>query len=414
MAQHCVEYYAYYLSLNMTPEVAGEMAITRIFAPPEGDYGAGVSKAVSESWTWEDRMELGEFYLNRMANMYSHNNWGTNNPAVFTRALTGVDTIFTSRNTNLYGVLDNDDFFDYWGGLSMATEYVNGEAPTMFVLDYSNRDKADSVTLEQYMNRELTTRYYNPEWIKGMMNEGYSGARYMSNKFVKNLLGWQMTRPSSVEGWMWDEVVDVYLRDKYQLGVTEFLSSGNNPYSMISMTGTLLTAAYEGYWNPDAATLSLVANTWAQNIATNGVACCDCSCANLAMMQWASTYVNADLLAHLNAQLYQATQQAMFAPGETPTNPTEPSNPSQPSSGSEGSSSSASSESSSTGDSSGQEEESPTSASPGEEGEGKAYEVNKSESSGGVTETGLPLAAVAGVILLVGLVGFGYFRGKRG
>ena len=98
-----------------------------------------ISKLVSESWTWKDRMELGQFYLNRMANMYSHKNWGTNNVAVFSRALSGIGTVFTSRNTNLYGVLDNDDFFDYWGGLSMALEYVNGKAPNMYVLDYSNR-----------------------------------------------------------------------------------------------------------------------------------------------------------------------------------------------------------------------------------------------------------------------------------
>jgi cobalamin biosynthesis Mg chelatase CobN len=40
--------------------------------------------------------------------------------------------------------------------------------------------RSDSITLEQYINRELTTRYFNPGWIQGMMNEGYSGARYMS------------------------------------------------------------------------------------------------------------------------------------------------------------------------------------------------------------------------------------------
>jgi len=409
VAQHWVEDYAYYLSLNMTPEVAGEMAITRIFAPPEGDYGAGISKLVSESWTWDDRMELGEFYLKRMANMYSHKNWGTNNVAVFSRALTGISTIFTSRNTNLYGVLDNDDFFDYWGGLSMALEYVNGKAPTMYVLDYSNKAKPDSISLEQYMNRELTTRYYNPDWIRGMMNEGYSGARYMSNKFVKNLLGWQMTRPGSVQNWMWDKVADVYLRDSYNMGVTQFLSSGNNAYSMISLTGAMLTAAFEGYWTPDAATMNLVANTWAQMIAANGVACCDCSCANLAMMKWASSFVNTDLLAQLNAQFYEATQQAQFAPGETPT-PTPNPQPGQPSPGSQGTTGTSSSESSSAGDAAGQEEESPSSASPGEEGESKAYEVNKSESSGGFSETGLPLIAVFGVLLLVGLVGLGYFR----
>lgn len=411
VAQHWVEDFEYYLSLNMTAEVAGEMAITRIFAPPEGDYGAGISKAVSESWTWEDRMELGEFYINRMANMYSHNNWGANNAVVFSRALRGIDTVFTSRNTNLYGVLDNDDFFDYWGGLSMALEYVNGQAPKMYVLDYSNRNDPDSITLEQYINRELTTRYFNPGWIQGMMNEGYSGARYMSKKFISNLLGWQMTRPGSIQNWMWDKVVDIYLKDIYNMGVTSFLKSGNNAYSMISLTGTLLTAAFEGYWTTDQATLQLVANTWAQMIIDHGVACCDCSCGNLAMMKWATTHVNADLLAHLNSMLYEATQQAQFAPGQTPqSNPTGSTSTASQSSVSQ--SSSQSQDSGSSGSSSAGVEESESATTPGEEGEGKAYEVSQQSSSSGTSESGLPIAAIVGVIALVCLVGLGYFRGS--
>jgi cobaltochelatase CobN len=417
VAKHWVEDFEYYMSLNMTiPEdmtkamYVGELAITRIFAPPEGDYGAGISKLVSMSWTWDDSSELGEFYINRMANMYSHNNWGTSNPVVFTRALSGIGTVFTSRNTNLYGVLDNDDYFDYWGGLSMAIEYVNGKAPTMYVLDYSDKNDPDSISLEQYMNRELTTRYYNPEWIKGMMNEGYSGARYMSKKFISNLLGWQTTRPGSVQNWMWDKVVDVYLRDSYNLGVTDFLSSGNNAYAMISLTGTMLTAAYEGYWTTDAATMSLVANTWAQMIIQNGVACCDCSCGNIAMMEWATNYVNADLLAHLNSMLYEATQNAAFTPGQTPqSNPTTSTSTGSQSSSSE--SSSQSQDSSSSGSSSAGDEESESTTTPGEEGEGKSYEVSE-QSSGATSESGLPIVAIVGVIALIALVGFGYFKGN--
>jgi cobaltochelatase CobN len=410
VAKHWVEDFQYYLTLNMTPEVAGEMAITRIFAPPEGDYGAGISKLVSESWTWKDRMELGQFYLNRMANMYSHKNWGTSNVAVFSRALSGIGTVFTSRNTNLYGVLDNDDFFDYWGGLSMALEYVNGKAPDMYVLDYSNRAKPDSISLEQYMNRELTTRYFNPGWIQGMMNEGYSGARYMSKKFTSNLLGWQMTRPGSVKNWMWDKVVDVYLRDSYNMGVTSFLKSGNNAYSMISLTGTLLTAAFEGYWTTDASSLNFVANTWAQTVIANGVACCDCSCGNIAMVEWAMNHVNADLLAHLKSVMYDATQQAAFAPGQTPASqPTGSTSTGAQSSDSQ--SSSQSQDSSASGSTVGGDESESTTT-PGEEGEGKAYEVSK-QSSGGSSESGLPIVAIVGVIALVCLVGLGYFRGNR-
>ena len=90
---------------------------------------------------------------------------------------------------------------------------------------------------------------------------------------------------------------------------------------MISLTGTLLTAAHEGYWTVDSATLNLVANTWAKMVIANGVACCDCSCGNIAMIEWAMNHVNADVLAHLKSVMYDATHQAQFAPGQSPQPP---------------------------------------------------------------------------------------------
>ena len=398
VAKHWVEDFAYYLSQKMSPQLAGEMAITRIFAPPEGDYGAGISKAVSNSWTWDDRMELGEFYLERMGNMYSHNNWGTSNPLVFKRALTSVGTVFTSRNTNLYRVMDNDDFFDYWGGLSMAIEYVNGKAPDMYVLDYSNRANPDSITLEKFINRELITRNFNPGWIEGMMNHGYDGARYMS-KFFSNFIGWQMTRPGSIENWMWDKLVDIYLRDSYNMGLTEWLMSGENNFAMISITGTLLTAAYEGYWTTDQATLEMITKMWADSIIQSGVACCDCSCGNIAMMKWATQYINPDMLAQLEAVFYDATRSESFAPTSGPTQ-----------GGQQGQSGESSGQGSSSEGSNPGEQVSAATA--GDTGEGKAHEITEIGHQSQSQNTGMPIAATLGVILLIGLVAVGYFRGR--
>lgn len=426
VAKHWVEDFEYYMSLEMTvPDettkaaYAGELAITRIFAPPEGDYGAGISKLVSMSWTWEDSSELGEFYIQRMANMYSHNNWGVSNTLVFTRALTGIDTVFTSRNTNLYGVVDNDDYFDYWGGLSMAIEYVNGEAPNMYVLDYSDRSNPDSLSIEQYINRELTTRYFNPDWIQGMMNEDHGGDRYISKKFLSNLIGWATTRSSSntVKNWMWDKVVDIYLRDQYGLGVTEWLSTGNNAYSMISLTGTLLTAAFNGYWETDDATLQMVAEVWGNMIVQYDVACCDCSCGNIQMMEWACTYINTDLLAQLKPVLYAATQNNAFASGasEDPTNV----DPGQSSSSSQSGQSSSSSQSGSesTGDSTGStgagEDVSAASTTGSSGDQGQAYEISEVDKQSSSQDTGMPIAATLGVLAIVCLVAIGYFRGKK-
>nr|WP_242826108.1 cobaltochelatase subunit CobN [Desulfurispora thermophila] len=287
---------------------AGMLSMLRIFAPPVGDYGAGVSHAVEQAWTWDSREEIAELYLQRLGHAYSEQIWGENQVDIFQNLLTGVTNIFHSRSSNLYGALDNDDCFDYFGGLSMAVEHANnGQAPDMYILDYANPARASVTTLTEYLTRELRTRYYNPEWIKGMMEHGYSGAHTISNKFVSYLWGWQVTNPDLVGGWMWKEVVDIYLKDKYNLGVNNWLAQGNNAYALISVTGTMLTAAQKGLWQADKDTLKLVANTWAQAIIKNGVACCDCSCGNLQMMRWASNLVSASLLSQLTSRLEQAT-----------------------------------------------------------------------------------------------------------
>ncbi|MFM5882497.1 cobaltochelatase subunit CobN [Methanobrevibacter gottschalkii] len=434
VAQHWIKDCLYYLSIGYNASYAGECAITRIFAPPNGDYGAGISKLVSMSWTWNNTDELAQFYLGRMGNMYSKNYWGDTNPLVFLKALSNSDTIITSRNTNQYGVLDNDDFFDYWGGLSMAVEHVSGKSPKMNVLMYADKDNAYISSLEEVMYREIASRYDNPDWIKGMMKEGYGGARYMSNKFVSNLLGWQVTRPDSVSDDLWNRVYNTYYKDKYNLGVKDWLMSGNNAYSLISMSGTMLSSIHKGYWNADDATIRDIANTWAQATVKNGVACCDCSCGNVAMMQWAVQYVNPDILAQLLPKLYDATENPVFLnnthnPNTKPENNNDPQvEPSTPNP-TDGSSSSSTISNNATSTNSNQHSLSNSQNSQGNavsdvgdssssdsgtfSSEGadvkKAIEINPITQQS-ASEVGMSLLAVLGVICLILIVGVGYFR----
>jgi len=395
VAYDWVQDFKYYLSKGYDTKRAGTLAIARIFAPPENDYGASMSQATRLSWTWNTSEDLAKTYLTRMGHWYSGTDWGTYNEDVFRRMLTGVEDVFVSRNTNLYGVLDNDDFGDYWAGLSNAIKYLNGKAPNMYVLTYGTKISAQAPTYDQYVSRELNTRLYNPEWIKGMMEYGYTGYGYFS-KYFSTMFETQALRPEAVTSAMWDKNYNIFFKDQYNLGVNTL--NGENAYATISMTGTLLTAAFKGYWNADAATLQDVANRWAQAMIKYGVACCDCSCGNIAMMKWATQYINPDLLAQFNAQIYGAN------PG---LNPASSSNSNQ--GGQQGQSTGQGS--SSVGATPGEQTASST---PGESGEqGTAHEISEvNNQQGASSNTGMPIAATIGVILLVGLVAVGYFRGR--
>jgi len=254
----------------------------------------------------------------------------------------------------------------------------------------------------------------------------------MSNKFVSNLYGWQVTRPASVSDDLWNRIYNTYYRDKYGIGVKDWLMSGNNAYSLISMSGTMLTAAHENYWNADEATLKDIANTWAQATVQNGVACCDCSCGNIAMMQWAVQYVNPDILAQLLPKLYQATQNPVFLnntnnvlPENTDPSSQEASTP-NPTKGSTSSTTVAANStttnsnqfSQSSANSQGQAvSDAGESSSQGDVGaaSSEGADVKKSIEINPVTqlsasEVGMSLIAVLGVICLILIIGVGYFR----
>jgi cobaltochelatase CobN len=207
---------------------------------------------------------------------------------------------------------------------------------------------------------------------------------------------------------MWNQIVDTYYKDKNNLGVDKFLENGNNDYAKISMSGTLLTAAYNGQWKASKADLQIVANSLAQMVVAHGVACCDCSCGNIAMLKWATQFVNPDMLAQFNQQLYSATQNSAF--GATSQ---EPISSQESSAQGQTDQSSSSSTQGQTSSSAGPEDNTGKSTSDQASSDnGKAYEINPQNKQNSSSQTGMPIYAIIGVIVVVGLLGWGYFRSK--
>ncbi|MDI9624493.1 MAG: cobaltochelatase subunit CobN [Methanothermobacter sp.] len=428
IAQHWLEDTRKLLEAGVPADEASKMAITRIFGPPIGEWGAkSVREGPQLAWTWNDRLELADYYIHDMQYAYREDEQGTPLGEVFQMRLADVQGIYHSRSTNVRGILDLDHNYEFLGGFSIAVEKIRGKTPQLFILNQIEASKPAVETLAKFINRDLQTKLFNPQWIKEMMAQGPAGASYISGQFIDNMVGWKVLRTDAITNEMWNNIVDIYIKDKYNIGVANWLSTGSNAYSMIDITGKLLTMAHKGYWQTDTGTLSLVANTWASLISNYGVSCCDCSCGNIAMMQWAMQYINPNLLEAVKARLYGATMNGAFAPTGSPGIPSQPGTPGvpgQPGSpgsvghvggptpgyiGSPGTGSQASAGSmggivGAAGAIAGSD------AGPGT---GKVYEVSKSSGTAG-TPRGLPVYAIVGVIILVALVGAGYFLAGPG
>ena len=144
-----------------------------------------------------------------------------------------------------YDLLDCDCYVSYLGGMSAAAKAVGGKAARVYwadanaVGDLSVRDLADD------METSLTAKLFNTVWIEGRKRYGYKGAGDVS-KQVNNLFKWSATT-GKVDKWVFNKVVDTYIRDAENLAWLR----AENPYALEEVTRRLLEAQSRNLWQAD-------------------------------------------------------------------------------------------------------------------------------------------------------------------
>lgn len=250
----------------------------RIFAEPSGTYGSKMNEAIASSGSWENETQLAELYIRRMGNGYGKGYWGESMEKEYKAALSGVESVIHSRSSSVYMSLDNDDFFAYAGAIAMGVRYVDKtqKSPDVMVADLHTKGNEQIKSLEKYMGQELRSRYFNPEYIKEMKKEGYSGARHIMQG-VEFLWGWQVVYPEVVNDEKWQEFYDVWLKDKYDLGTDEFWEQ-NSPHAKETITARMMEAVRKGYWNPNEEVKKDLSKMYVENVVKHGVSCGHTSC----------------------------------------------------------------------------------------------------------------------------------------
>ncbi|WP_313082913.1 cobaltochelatase subunit CobN [Pulveribacter sp.] len=254
---------------------AAELAgATRIFASESGRYGTGLDDATLATDTWKGKEEgdrkLARLYLSKMQFAYGPDEaqWGQAGAGteagrgvnLYAEHLSGTEGAVLSRSSNLYGMLTTDDPFQYLGGIALAVRHLDGKAPELYI---SNLRGAGSGRVEgaaQFLAKELATRQFHPGYIQGLMKEGYAGTLQVLDA-TNNFWGWTATAREIVRDDQWQEMVDVYVRDKHQLGLKKWFEA-NNPHALAQTMERMLEAARQGYWQADAATVRELKSRW--------------------------------------------------------------------------------------------------------------------------------------------------------
>ncbi|AKH67762.1 CobN/Magnesium Chelatase [Spongiibacter sp. IMCC21906] len=304
---------------DIDAETLGRQASVRVFGIAPGSYGAGINRLVERSGAWKDRSELAEVFSKRMGHAYGVGLDGQAAPALFRQQLAGISQTYLGRASNLYGLVDNNDAFDYLGGFNLAVETVRGKAPASAVINHADGNDLRIDALHTAILSELRGRFFNPQWIKPLMNEGYSGARTMGSEFIEYLWGWQVTSPEIINDWVWQEVKAVYVDDKLDLGLDDFLSDGHNRYVQSNILAVMLVAVDKGFWQADEATVKQLAEAFADNIIEHGNPGSGHTHANHPMYNLVKTQLSAEKAAALEKLLAESRRQQSIADKPVPS-----------------------------------------------------------------------------------------------
>jgi len=291
---------------NMSTNELGKISSMRVFATAPGSYGAGINRLAERSGAWNDRSELADIFIKRMGYSYSKDSFGEVAKESFKRQLRKVENTYLGRASNLYGLIDNNDTFDYLGGLNLAIEKETGKQPNSYVIDNSNVNNLKITSLETALLSELRGRFLNPQWIKPLMKEGYSGARTMGSEFIEYLWGWQVTSPEIIKDWVWEEVKAVYVDDKLNLKLDEFLSSNHQVQVQTNMLAVMLVAIQKDFWNTDEKTKKELANKFAENIINHGIPGSGHTHANHPIYDFVKSKIDKNLASKLEKVLEQS------------------------------------------------------------------------------------------------------------
>lgn len=265
------------------PDTAGKLARARVFAAKPGNYAIGVQQMVEQSRDAQDGPDaLARQYLRYMNFAYSAEGWGASAPDALASHLASNEAVLFSRTSTLYGALDNDDTYQYAGGLTAATRAVRGQAPRFWLHNLRRAGETDTVDARTWLATELNARQWNPKWIGAMQRSGYAGAREMY-KEIEHLYGFQATVPEQMPGEFWQRTYDVYVADKLGLGMDAFFRQAN-PHAQQGILARLLEVDRQGSYRFTDEERAELLRRYADAVRRDGLSCTANTCGNPVLM----------------------------------------------------------------------------------------------------------------------------------
>ena len=293
---------------GIPPQKARELSTLRVFGPVNSGYSTGMMDYIERSGKWEKTDELVNGYLNNMCAAYGDEaHWGVSERDLFAAALQQTDMVVQPRQSNTWGPVSLDHVYEFTGGLSMTVKALTGKEPDALMADYRNRANRRMQDVREAMDVEVRTTLLNPNYVRERM-KGDEGTAQMFGEMFRNVFGWNVTRPSAVDPNLYDDLFQMYIADKHQIGIRHFFQQ-KNPAAFQAMTAVMLESARKGYWKPSDNQLKQTAQLHAEITEESGAACTDFVCNNMQLQHFVDGQLSGKSREQYNNQMARVKSQ---------------------------------------------------------------------------------------------------------
>lgn len=285
VAQSVVDAERTLIERGLSPKDAREVSTYRVFGGVNGNYGTGITDMVQSGDRWEKSTEIADIYLQNMGAFYgSEKAWEQVQQFALEAALTNTDAVIQPRQSNTWGALSLDHVYEFMGGMNLAVRNVTGKEPDAYMSDYRNRNNMRMQELKEAIGVESRTTIFNPTYIKEKM-KGEATAAAGFAEIVQNTYGWNVMKPEAIDDELWDEVYDVYVQDKFDLGVQGFFEQ-QNPAALQEMTAVMMETARKGMWDASTEQLAAIAKLHTELVDKYKPSCSGAVCNNAKLREY--------------------------------------------------------------------------------------------------------------------------------
>ena len=172
--------------------------------------------------------------------------------------------MITQSIDSTWRLLDTDDYYDWYGGMLLASRGLGGN-PDDVLVDLRNKNKVVTRTTQEEMGLEIRSQLLNTKYMDSLLNTP-SGWMEYADKY-KNLFAMDVTT-NSVSDDMWTQVAQNLLDPRFT--ATEDYQA----FATQSMLGWVIESARRDIWKADSGTLTALEDKYVAMVNEYGVSCC--------------------------------------------------------------------------------------------------------------------------------------------